>query len=175
VVRARAYSIGFRPGDFAEAVYHIGSGTVYAVNSGGSASGAFTADNYFSGGNTYSTTHAIDRSKVTNPAPEAVYQSERYGNITYSFPNLTPGTSYKMRLHFAEVYWTAAGSRVFNVAINGTKVLSNFDIYAAAGGQYVAIVKEFTAKADASGNLTIAYQTVVDNAKSSGIEVIYSP
>ena len=33
-----------------------------------------------------------------------------------------------MRLHFAEFYWTGAGQRIFNVSLNGSPVLSNYDI-----------------------------------------------
>ena len=39
-------------------------------------------DAYYSGGNTYSTTASIDTSAVSNPAPQAVYQTERFGNFT---------------------------------------------------------------------------------------------
>jgi Di-glucose binding within endoplasmic reticulum. len=46
-------------------------------------------------------------------------------------------------LKFAEIYFTAAGQRIFNVSINGTKVLSNFDIVTAAGGALKAIDKTF--------------------------------
>jgi hypothetical protein len=60
------------------------------------------------------------------------------------------------------------------VAINGSTVLSNFDIYAAAGGADKAIVESFTAVAGAQGQITISYTTVKDNAKSSGIEIIPS-
>jgi chitodextrinase len=143
-----------------------------AVNSGGGAVGAFSADQGFAGGSTYATSSAINTSGVTNPAPQAVYQSERYGNFTYTFSSLTAGASYTVRLHFAEIWWSAAGKRVFNVAINGQQVLSNFDIYATAGGKFIAIVKEFAATASASGQIVIKYSTVVDNAKSSGIEVL---
>ncbi len=49
-----------------------------------------------------------------------------------------------MTLKFAEPVWSAKGKRVFNVTINGTKVLSNFDIFAAAGGEFKAVDKTFT-------------------------------
>ena len=54
---------------------------------------------------------------MADPAPQAVYQSNRYGNFTYTIPGLTAGGSYTVRLHFAESYWTAAGKRTFNVLI----------------------------------------------------------
>src|SRR5262249_15641454 len=117
----------------------------YAINSGGSAAGNFLADNYFSGGTSATTTDSIDTSGVSNPAPQAVYQSERYGNFAYTLPNLRAGASYTVRLHFAEFYWSSPGQRVFNVSINGTQVLSNFDIIAATGAKDRAIVEQYTA------------------------------
>jgi fibronectin type 3 domain-containing protein len=143
-----------------------------AIDSGGGAAGNFVSDTDVKGGHQFSTKHAIDTSQVTNPAPQSVYQTERYGNFTYTIPNLTPGATYTVRLHFAEIYWGAAGRRLFDVKINGSQVLTNFDIFATAGGKYKAIVEQFTATADANGNLTIQYITLRDNAKSSGIEIL---
>jgi hypothetical protein len=143
-----------------------------AINSGGSAVGIFAADQGFSGGYTYTSTSPINVSGVTNPAPQAVYQSERFGNFTYTLSGLTPGSAYTVRLHFAEIWWDNAGQRVFNVAINGTQLLANFDIFAAAGGKFIAIARTFNATADASGQIAIVYTTITDNAKSSGIEIV---
>ena len=146
-----------------------------AVNSGGSAAAQFLADTYFSGGTAASTTAAIDTSAVTSPAPQAVYQTELYGNFTYTFTNLTHGVNYKVRLHFAEFYWTAVGQRVFNVFINGNQVLTNYDIIAAAGAAEKAIIKEFTAAPNTTNAIVIQYVTITDNAKSSGIEILIPP
>ncbi|MGH9583232.1 MAG: malectin domain-containing carbohydrate-binding protein [Bryobacteraceae bacterium] len=144
-----------------------------AINAGGGAAGSFIADTD-SGGGTYSTLNSISTAGVTNPAPQAVYQTERYGDFSYPVPNLTPGGTYTVRLHFAEIFWTQAGQRIFNVAINGATVLSNFDIIAAAGAADQAVVEQFTATADASGQITIQLTTVKDNAKLSGLEVQYA-
>ena len=144
---------------------------VIAINSGGTAAGNFGPDGDYSGGTAASTTSTISTTGVTNPAPEAVYQSERYGNFTYTIPGLHAGSNYTVRLHFAEFYWTSTGQRIFNVSINGTTVLSNFDIVAAAGGADKAIVEQFTAAANSSGQMVIQFTTVKDNAKISGIEV----
>ncbi len=143
-----------------------------AVNSGGGAAGQFIPDGYFSGGTeAAAVTTTIDTSAVTDPAPQSVYQTERFGSFTYAFTGLTPGLSYKVRLHFAEVYWTAAGKRRFNVFINGTQVLTNFDIVAVAGAPYKANVQEFTVN-PSGGQIAIQYVTVTDNAKASGIELL---
>ncbi|MBA2287790.1 MAG: family 16 glycosylhydrolase [Ktedonobacteraceae bacterium] len=141
------------------------------INSGGPAVAPFAADTDFTGGTAVSTTKTVDTSGVSNPAPQAVYQSNRYGNFSYAVPGLTAGKSYTVRLHFAETYWTAAGQRTFNVSINGQQVLTNFDIVAAAGGANKATVQQFTATADSSGKITIQFTTVKDNAQVNGIEI----
>jgi hypothetical protein len=125
----------------------------------------------YSGGTSSSTTATISATGVTNPAPQAVYQTERFGNFTYTNPGLAAGTTHMVRLHFAEFYWTQTGQRIFNVNINGTAVLSNFDIIAAAGGPDKAIVEQFTATANSSGQIVIQFVTVKDNAKLSGLEI----
>ncbi len=142
------------------------------INAGGSAVAPFVADTDFSGGSTASVTNAIDTSGVTNPAPQAVYQSNRFGNFTYTIPGLTANASVTVRLHFAETFWTAAGKRIFNVTINGTQVLTNFDIFATAGGANKAVVEQFSATANSSGTVTIQFVTVTDNAQVNGIEVL---
>jgi uncharacterized repeat protein (TIGR02543 family) len=145
---------------------------VYRLNSGGAASSPFIADQYYTGGTAASTTSAITTTGVTNPAPQAVYQTERYGTFSYTLPGLVAAAQYTVRLHFAEIYFTASGQRTFNVVINGTTVLTNYDIYAATGARYKAIVREFAATADAQGRIVINFNNVINNAKSSGIEII---
>ncbi len=96
---------------------------------------SFVADEDFSGGGDNAVTSAtINLTQPgANAAPMAVYQHARAGAFTYTIPGLTAGAEYTILLHFAETYFTAAGSREFNVAINGTSVLTNLDIYATAG------------------------------------------
>ncbi len=147
--------------------------TVVQINAGGGASGSFAADTDVTGGSTYGTSTAINTSGVVNPAPQAVYQTERYGNFTYTLPNLTPGASYTLRLHFAEIYWSSTGQRVFNVSVNGTQALTNFDIVAAAGGANKAVIESIPVTADANGKVTVVFTTVKDNAKLSGLELLH--
>jgi Malectin domain/Putative Ig domain len=141
------------------------------ISAGGPAAAPFVADEDFTGGATAATTHAITTTGLANAAPQSVYQHNRYGNFTYTIPGLTAGASYTVRLHFAEEYWTTAGSRIFNVVINGTQVLTNFDIFATAGGEYIAVIEPFTATASSTGTITIQFVTVKDNAQVNGIEV----
>ncbi|MGH7204457.1 MAG: malectin domain-containing carbohydrate-binding protein, partial [Candidatus Levyibacteriota bacterium] len=119
----------------------------------------------------YTTTNSVDTTGVTSPAPDAVYQSVRYGNFSYTIPNLAPSTTYHVKLHFDEFYWSTAGSRVFNVSSNNIQVLSNYDIYQAAGGTDKAVVESFTTTSDANGRIELTFTSVTDNAMVSGIEV----
>src|SRR5260370_24756785 len=101
------------------------------------AASPFVADADFSGGATITHANTINTSKVTNPAPAAVYQTARVAtatvrSFTYTIPGLTAGSSHTARLHFCETFFTTTRSRVFNVSINGTHVLPNFDIVAAS-------------------------------------------
>lgn len=128
------------------------------INSGGPLVGSYLADTDFSGGTiSKGTSHTISTTGVSSPAPMQVYQTGRINTFNYTFPGLTPGASYTLRLHFDEYTYNGAGLREFNIAINGTRVLSNFDIYAAAGGKYKAVVEQFSATANASGNVVVSF------------------
>jgi hypothetical protein len=144
------------------------------AGSGGGAA-QFAADVDFNTGNAFASGAGIDLSNAANAAPGAVYQSCRWAPaFSYTIPGLTAGGHYTVRLHFAELTWTAAGQRKFNVAINGTNVLSAFDIFAAAGGQNKAVVEQFTAVANTAGQIVIAFsQAGADNPEINGIEVLH--
>lgn|GEM_PF-1663960 len=151
------------------------TGTGTAIAAGSSVGqGAFSSDTGFSGGATYFTTAPINTSGVTDPAPQAVYQSERWSGTSFSYtvPGLVAGGTYTIRLHFAELFYQAAGQRYFNVAINNQTVLTNFDIAVAAGGVNKAVVETFSTQADANGKVTIVFTNVTGGAKVDGIQVI---
>jgi fibronectin type 3 domain-containing protein len=148
------------------------TGGPISINAGGPAVGSFVADVSFSGGTPATNwTGAIDTAGLASPAPPAVYQSERYGAMTYTIGGLTAGTSYRVRLHMCENYFTTAGARRFNVSINGTSVLSSFDIFAAAGAGHKAVIREFAIAANSSGQEVIVFTNVVNSALINGIEV----
>jgi len=152
----------------------------YQVAAGSSAGGGgsispYASDEFYSGGTADLHNVTVSTGNVANAAPEAVYQYERYGTaaFTYTIPNLTAGSNYAVRLHFAETYFTAAGDREFNVVINGTQVLTNFDIVAAAGGANAAVTRSFTATANGSGQITLTFSPgAVNYPKIDGIEVV---
>jgi len=100
---------------------------------------------------------------IANTTDPALYQSERSGSFSYNIP--VANGSYTLNLHFAEIFHTASGKRVFNVAAQGKTVLSNFDIFAAAGGANRAIVKSFPVTVT-NGVLTVNLTSVVNYASS---------
>jgi hypothetical protein len=141
------------------------------INAGGPAVSPFVADIDFAGGGTVNHANMIDVSGVSNPAPALVYQTGRTGNFSYTILNFTPGSSHTIRLHFAETYFSSAGSRTFHVSINGTQVLTNFDIFASAGAKNKAVIEQFIEGASSTGQYVITFTSVVNNSLVSGIEV----
>jgi hypothetical protein len=113
---------------------------VAAINAGGGAYLAadgtpYAADNAFAGGSTQVSTHA-----VAGTDDDVLYNDWRYGNFAYHVPVFDG--AYTVELQFADTYNTAAGQRVFDVAIEGASVLDAFDIIADAGVDS-AVVKRF--------------------------------
>ncbi len=164
----------------------------FSINCGGSApgfytfgdnapaagSGGFVADVDYTGGSTKTVGDAIDVS-APHAAPPAVYQSERWGACTYVLPllPLPAAQSYTVRLHFAETTYGAPGRRRFNVDINGRRVLTDFDVFAEAGGKNKALIRDFLGFAPArDGRLTLSFtRGSVDEPKISGIQVFLAP
>ena len=165
----------------------------FAVNAGGGAIGssspAWSADtagspssfvNAAATGNTvYTTPSPVDMTDPSVPAgtPMAVFQSERYAdaggpNMTWTFP--APAGSYQVKLFIAEIYFTQPGQRVFNAAINGTTVLTNYDTVADVG-PLKGVVKTFpVTTTTANPTITITFTHVVENPAIKGIELLSS-
>ena len=147
---------------------------VVQINAGGPAVNNFSADKDASAGTQYSASAAVNTSGAANPAPAQVYQSSRWGAFNYTVPGLTAGAAYTVRLHFAELTWTAAGQRKFNATVNGASFLSGYDIFAAAGGQNRAVTAQTTASANSAGQIVISFTNGgADNPEVSGIEVLH--
>jgi glucuronoarabinoxylan endo-1,4-beta-xylanase len=142
------------------------------IDAGGTGAGSFSTDFDYTAGNSFGVSAPIDTSGVTSPAPQEVYQTQRWGQFQYIVPGLTPYGKYTVRLHFAETYWTGPGQRLFNVTINGQPELANFDVFQAAGGMDKAVVKQFTTRATQDGKVVVQFTNgLADNAMVSGIEV----
>lgn len=125
---------------------------------------------------TFSTAAAIDLSHPSIPAgtPAAIFQTERWDSnsgaeMQWDFP-VTPG-NYEVRLYFAEIFTgtQAVGARQFDVSIEGSLVLDNYDVFALVGANK-GIVEKFTVTSD--GNLDINFARVTNNPSVKAIEVV---
>lgn len=149
-----------------------GASAAYTDSSGNT----WAADTGFSGGIAFTQSPAISISGTATPQ---LYNGERYGAdtngkpATFSYGFDLPAGSYTVTLKFAEAFASAVGQRQFNVAINGNPVLSNFDIYAAAGGMNAAVDKAFPVTLNAAGTLKIELSPgAAQNPKIDAIEVV---
>jgi hypothetical protein len=152
------------------------------INCGGPASEPFTfsptpyngyvADYGSRRGNMQTVADAIDVG-TPNSAPALIYQSSRVGTSAYSLA-VPSGQHYLVRLHFAETTFDHAGARRFNAAVNGAPVLTDYDIFAEAGGKDKAVIKSFPGiLPDASGRITIALTPgMADQPAISGIQIL---
>ncbi len=155
------------------------SNVLYRVNAAGGTLEA--ADNgpdwtddggLVSGGNTagWGGTVPRDATVPSTTAPD-IFASERWGGQDWNFP-VSAGMHLTVRLYFANQYDGTAqvGQRVFNVLIDGTTKLSNFDIVAAAGNK-TGTMRSFEITSDGDG-VDIDLRNVVENPLVNGIEIL---
>jgi len=125
----------------------------------------WVGDYFFNGGDLLYTSDAI-----VNSQDLPLYRSGRaglYGDFVYNVP-VANGT-YNVTLHFAEIQYWNQGDRVFNVVINGSTVLSNFDILANAAPR-AAITRQFPV-AVSNGAIQIAVNGVTRRGLLNGIQI----
>ncbi len=108
------------------------------------------------------------RDPIQNTEDDALFKSERYSVKMYRFTVPMPG-NYHVRLLFAEIYYKQANRRLFDVKIEGTRVLDDFDIFSNAGHDF-ALEKNFKVQVN-DGTLDITFLRVKDSPKISAIEV----
>ncbi|WP_162053454.1 malectin domain-containing carbohydrate-binding protein [Pontibacter pamirensis] len=152
------------------------------VNAGGpqykdSKSLTWGADTYAKGG-----TNGSKSFDVQNTTDDELYLKYRFAlsgaPFSYSLPVSGSGP-YTVKLHFVEPYYGApggkttslAGARVFNVDVEGQRVLSNYDIYSQDGAGK-AVVKTFNNVTVVDGMLDVVLSSVKDNAIISALEVV---
>lgn len=126
----------------------------------------FSEDMYFTGGDTTTTNISSGESERGN-----LYQSARFGNFAYNF-KIRPGF-YKVDLHFAEIEFHDGprGMRVFDVYIQGQKVISSLDIYARVGGNMPLVISDIKSQVEGDEGLLIKFEGVNGNPIVCGISV----
>ncbi len=104
---------------------------------------------------------------------QSLYQREHFstssGGDAYLFD--CPEGVYQITLLETETFWSGPGQREFNVFIQGQQVLTNFDIYATAGGMNIPISLLFT-NAVTNSQLQVQFVPVIDNARISGLQAL---
>lgn len=154
--------------------------SVWRINAGGlaytdSLSNAWSADQAYTvggfgyeGGGGFS---VVD--PIANTVDDVLYQTNRnaaIGSFEYRFT--VANGAHNVLLKFAEIVSTSvAGSRVFDVTIEGNLVLDNFDIYVASGGTFTAVDRSFSATVN-DGVLNIVFSPVVSRPAVNAVEVV---
>jgi hypothetical protein len=106
--------------------------------------------------------------QINGTDEDEIYRSEKYGMVTYNV-RLHNGI-YNVKLMFAENYFTQSGKRIFDVYIEGNRVLQDFDIFNLVGNN-TAYVKEVFNVEVTDGELNIHFASKIDNALINGIVI----
>jgi hypothetical protein len=168
--------------DYASLGQYFISGTlpeyevIHRINAGGpeytdSFGKHWSADYGFNTGEIF-----IVSDSISGTSDPILYQSERWDpaaapDLSYNLA-VTPGFSYLVRLHFADIYsgTSEPGTRIFDVAIEGQTVLDDFDIVAEVG-PLSAIIKEFYVEVG-DNSLEIEFIPGIQRPKISAIEIL---
>ena len=150
-----------------------GGGAIAATDNGPDWQADFGSSAYNNGtGSTAGWNSDVKRNDSTLPAsaPTALFYSERYGPTNWDFP-VASGTSIQVRLYFANRYsgTGAAGQRVFDVDIDGTRVLDDYDIVTDTGDD-TGTMQKFDVTSD--GDVNIDLSAVTENPLINGIEIV---
>ncbi|KAG5255208.1 kinesin protein [Salix suchowensis] len=133
----------------------------------------FVEDDCFAGGDTVRNDATIGDGQEGGLS---LYQTARYGNFTYCFRGLEPGT-YDVSLHLAEIVFTEGppGLRVFDVFIHEKKVVSSLDIYAQVGANKPLVVSDLKAFVEGDEDLLIRFEGVMGKPIVCGISFTKDP
>ena len=148
------------------------SATIYRLNAGGTglagtpqwqADTAKKPSSYVTSPSTKTafTRLSVNTSHPSLPAgvPASMFQTQRNapsdGSVGLAFP--VESGAYEVRLFFAEVRATsmAAGSRVLDVSVEGSRVLSNYDVFQHVGG-HKGVMKSFAVSSDKVLNVSVS-------------------
>jgi hypothetical protein len=145
--------------------------TAVQINSGGPAVSSFVADQDFAGGSVVPTTDSIQTVNVPKGLPMEVFKDSRSGSFSYTVKGFKPSSTHTLTLYFVEPTFDGVGLRLFNVSVNGTAVLSNFDVFLAAGDMDTPVSESVSAAADSTGQYVIAFTPVLNDAVLSGLKI----
>ena len=132
----------------------------------------YGSDMYFSGGEGkgINPPDTVTEKRINVEAADArLYDSYRVGQFSYRVP--VPDGKYKITLRFAEPTAAAAGERVFDVSVNGKRLLKQMDVFSSASGKLKGVEKTVQATSR-DGALLIEFQPVKGQALASSIAIV---
>jgi Malectin domain len=123
--------------------------------------------------------HWVCPKSINGTDLDSLYCKDRYfnkweqsGPYRYDVP-VPKDAAYSVKLHFAEVYYTLIGERIFDVLVNGKMAFKNLDIYKEAGYLTAFILPIVTITTNAT--ISIEFISKKENPKICAIEVIEIP
>ncbi|KRF13769.1 hypothetical protein ASG90_13090 [Nocardioides sp. Soil797] len=174
------YLAGAKPSGASNVLYRVNAGgtSVQSLDSGPD----WSADDQTDGDYRNSGSNAAPWSpgatvagNVPATTPGTIFDSERWSPsdtpaMNWAFP-VASGTPLQVRLYFANrcTCTDSAGERKFDVSIDGSKVLDDYDIVADVGDQ-VGTMKSYNITSDGSVNIDFAH--AVENPLVNGIEIV---
>ncbi|HYP72902.1 MAG TPA: malectin, partial [Microbacterium sp.] len=137
----------------------------------------WSADQYFSGGKTYSNGSVTQIAGTTDDALYLTERSSASGSFSYNIP-VTRSGLYTVKLHFAEIYWGATGGgaagtgkRIFSVNLEGGPIeIANLDLNAQVAPMTAYVSTQQVMVTD--GTLNITFTSSVNEPKVSAIEIL---
>lgn len=126
-------------------------------------------DSFSNGGNGF-----VVNVPIAGTDQDALYQSLRSGTalvpdqFAYAVP--LPNGAWRVRLHFAELFWSNPGQRVFDVELEQLLVLDEFDLVLEAGAAQTALVRTFDVLVE-DGVLDLDFSASTDRPAISAIEL----
>ncbi|SDE41468.1 malectin domain-containing carbohydrate-binding protein, partial [Belnapia rosea] len=110
---------------------------------------------------------------IANTNDDSFFQSYRFGK-DFGYNIALPNGTYTVELDFIETFFTSAGQRRFDVQLEGQEVISNLDLFTAAGGINTAYIATRTVSVT-DGQLNLRLESSgtddLDNAILSGFAV----
>jgi len=109
---------------------------------------------------------------VANTDDQELYKHQLWGQagLIHTWHGLTPG-KITIKLYLDDGFFGGAGQRLFDVAINGTIIAKDLDIFAEAGGKDRALVKTFVVDAP-EGTIHLSVPRVKsDHATLAAVEL----
>jgi tetratricopeptide (TPR) repeat protein len=135
---------------------------------------SWSRDRFFRGGLSYlpfMTKRVRYPGSIRNTEDATLYRSERFffgsGPVGYRVP--LPSGSYRVTLHFAEIFYWEPGKRVFDVLLEGKEVLRDYDPFSAVGFA-AADRKTFLLRVE-DGFLDLEFVREAGNPKISALEI----